>query len=174
MPLIAIDSLADPRVDDYRDLKDAALRRRLGLFVVEGRENLRRLLLRSPYRPRSLLLGEAAHRALAPLLAGLAPDTPVFRAPHALLETIAGYSVHHGCLAVVPRPPETRVAELVAALPEGPSRVVVMEGLTNHDNVGGLFRNALAFGDFGQLIRVKILSERYLRAKQGRQIFQPE
>ena len=146
MPLIPIDSLGDPRVDDYRDLKDAELRRRLGLFVVEGRENLRRLVLRSPFRPRSVLLGEAARRALAPELAKLAPETPIFEAPHALLETIAGYSVHHGCLAVVPRPPETGVAELVATLPQGPSRVVVMEGLTNHDNVGGLFRNAMAFG----------------------------
>lgn len=146
MPLIEIRALDDPRVDDYRDIRDREWWRRRGLFVVEGRGTLRCLVERSGFRPRSVLLGEPARAALGDVLARLDPAVPVYTAPRDVLEAVAGFAVHRGCLAVVERPPETGLADLVERLPEGDSRVVVLEGLSNHDNVGGVFRNAMAFG----------------------------
>jgi len=144
--VIPIERLDDPRVDDYRDIKDGDLRHRRGLFVVEGRGTLRCLVERSPFRPRSVLLDETTRLALADVVARLDPAVPVYCGPRDVLAAVTGYPIHRGCLAVVERPPETGPGALVAGLPDGPSRVVVLEGLSNHDNVGGLFRNALAFG----------------------------
>ena len=62
---------ADPRIADYRSLKDARLARQRGRFIVEGRENLRVLLERSPFEPESVLLGRRAFDALGKLLLGL-------------------------------------------------------------------------------------------------------
>lgn len=146
MALIPIERLDDPRVDDYRDIKDRGLHRRRGLFVVEGRGTLRCLVDRSPFRPRSVLLGETARAALEDVLARLSPSVPIYCAPPPVLDAVAGFAIHRGCLALVERPPERGLAALVGALPEGDSRVVVTEGLSNHDNVGGVFRNAMAFG----------------------------
>lgn len=146
MSMIDVDSPDDPRVAGYRDLKDRDLRLRRGLFVVEGRGTLRCLLEQSPFRPLSILLGEPAYRALADELASLAPGVPVYRAPAEVLRSLAGFAIHRGCLALVERLPDTDLDGLLDAVPAGGSRLLVMEGLTNHDNVGGLFRNALAFG----------------------------
>jgi len=144
--LIPIERLDDPRVDDYRDIKDRGLHRRRGLFVVEGRGTLRCLVDHSPFRPRSVLLGETARAALADVLARLSPSVPIYCAPGPVLEAVVGFAIHRGCLAIVERPPERGLAALLGALPEGDSRIVVTEGLSNHDNVGGVFRNAMAFG----------------------------
>jgi tRNA G18 (ribose-2'-O)-methylase SpoU len=146
VPLIEIRQLDDPRVDDYRDIRDRDWWRRRGLFVVEGRGTLRCLVERSALRPKSVLLGEPARAALGDVLARLDPEIPVYTAPRDVLEAVAGFAIHRGCLAVAPRPPESGLAGLVERLPEGDSRVVVLEGLSNHDNVGGVFRNAMAFG----------------------------
>ena len=60
----SIESLADPRVADYRDLRDAALRRRERLFVVEGRGNVRTLIEHSPFAPRSVFVTPTSFEAL--------------------------------------------------------------------------------------------------------------
>jgi tRNA G18 (ribose-2'-O)-methylase SpoU len=142
---LRVDSVDDPRVADYRDVRDRDLHRRDSLFIVEGRENLRRLLADSSYRPRSLLLSGPAHAALAGWLDRLAPETPVFVAARELLQGLAGFDVHRGCLAVCERRPELRPQALLAP-PGRASTLLVLEGLTNPDNVGSLFRNAQAFG----------------------------
>jgi len=146
VPVIEIERLDDPRVADYRDIRDRDMARRRGLFVVEGRGTLRCLVERSPFRPRSVLLGETARAALVDVLDRLDPAVPVYCAPREVMEVVAGFAIHRGCLALVERPAETGIGPIVAGLPEGDSRVVVLEGLSNHDNVGGLFRNAMAFG----------------------------
>ena len=63
-----IDSLADSRLDDYRDARDKDLLRGRSLFIVEGRENVRRLIRHSPYVPRSLLLSKPAFEAMTEFL----------------------------------------------------------------------------------------------------------
>ena len=144
----AVLDLADPRLADYRNLKDAELLRRRDRFVVEGRGNLRVLLTQSPLRPESLLLGEAACAAFEaeglPRLAGV----PVFVAPQPVLDAVVGFRVHRGALAVCRRPPPRDPAALAGEVlaREAAPRVVVLEGVRDADNVGGVFRAAWAFG----------------------------
>lgn len=145
---IEIEDFDDPRVAGYRDLKDRALRQRQGLFVVEGRVNLRWMLEASPHRPLSILVSAAALEALGALLAEVDEDVPIYVGQNEVLAKLVGYRFHRGCLALAERPAERNIEDLLGAVPsaQGPSRVLVLEGLSNHDNVGGIFRNAMAFG----------------------------
>ncbi|MFO0690166.1 MAG: RNA methyltransferase [Myxococcota bacterium] len=143
-----VDDLADPRLADYRNLKDAVLLRERRRFVVEGRGNLLVLLEGARFRPESILLGEAAFAALRTDLARLAPDVPIFVAPQPVLDGIAGFPVHRGALAVGLLPPaqdpEDLVREVLAACTA--PRILVLEDVLDADNVGAIFRNAMAFG----------------------------
>jgi tRNA G18 (ribose-2'-O)-methylase SpoU len=142
MPVERITRANDPRVAGYRDVPDAELVRSRGLFVAEGRLVVRRVIEDGRCRVQSLLLSEAARRALDPVIATLAPDVPVYVCESGDFLGIAGYDVHRGCLALVERPPALSIATILA--PAG--TLVVVEGVTNADNVGGVFRNAAAFG----------------------------
>src|SRR5262249_23063259 len=55
---------------------------------------------------------------------------------------ITGYNIHRGCLALAVRPAPAALDDVLRAA----RTVVVLEGVTNADNVGGVFRNAAAFG----------------------------
>lgn len=144
--------LADPRLADYRNLKDAELLLRRDRFIVEGRGNLRVLLARTALRPDSLLLSEAAAAAFeaefAALGAARVAGVPVFVAKQAVLDAIVGFRVHRGALAVCRRPPPQDPRALAQAVLAGERapRVVVLEGVRDADNVGGIFRAATAFG----------------------------
>ena len=144
--------IADPRLADYRNLKDAELLLRRDRFIVEGRGNLRVLLARTALRPDSLLLGEAAFAALEADLAAVGSariaGVPVFVAKQAVLDAIVGFRVHRGARAVCRRPPprDPRALAQAALAGEHASRVVVLEGVRDADNVGGIFRAAMAFG----------------------------
>jgi tRNA G18 (ribose-2'-O)-methylase SpoU len=137
-------SADDPRVADYRGVSDPDLLRSRNLFVAEGRIVVSRLLEEGERRwnVRSLLVNDAARRDLAPLLAAVAGRFPVYVCDTADFAGVTGYAMHRGCLALVDRPPE---AALEPLLP-GAHLIVVLEGVGNADNVGGVFRNAAAFG----------------------------
>jgi len=141
-------SLDDPRADLYRAIRDADLIRARNLFAAEGRLVVRRVAEDRRYRLHSLLLTPTAHAELAPALASIDPEVPVLIASPPDLSAIAGYDVHRGCLALVHVPPPPPVDELLARA----GTLVVMEGVTNADNVGGVFRNAAAFGAGGVLL----------------------
>lgn len=141
MPVIAIDSLADPRVAEYRALTDHHRLRSCGLFVAEGRLVVARVLAMSGYVVRSLLLSDTALVALESVVEGV-PDVPIYTCAAAEFKQLAGLNLHRGCLALVERPPERSVVDVV----HGARVVVVLEGVGNPDNMGGVFRNAAAFG----------------------------
>ncbi|CAN5273987.1 RNA methyltransferase [soil metagenome] len=145
MDMITIDDPDDPRVAAFRDIRERDLTGRQGLFIAEGEVVLRTLL--SPVslcRPRAILVAEKRVTALTPLLEG-AGDTPVYAAGQAVLDAIAGFDLHRGILALGEKPVPIDAATLLSGL--GPETVVVAAaGIGNHDNVGGLFRNAAAFG----------------------------
>jgi len=141
---------SDPRVADYRDLKDAELRRRAGLFVAEGREVTLRLLRGGRFRVRSLLVTQAALDALAPVLERLDAGWRVYLTTPEIARAVVGYRFHLGCVAVAERGPDRPAAELIE--PSGPRRLLVLEEVANPDNVGGVFRNAMAFGADGVLL----------------------
>jgi tRNA G18 (ribose-2'-O)-methylase SpoU len=138
----------DPRLDNYRNLKDATLAGARGSFIVEGRGTLRVLLSRSPYNPDSILLNERSFAALEKDLIDYAPDCPIFVADQPLLDRIVGFPIHRGCLASCARgelPDPLELARQIKRRESSP-RLVVLEGLTNLDNVGLIFRNAMALG----------------------------
>ena len=148
MPLIRLDGLADPRVEAYRDVPDPALVRSRGVFVAEGRLVVARLVADSRYAVQSVLVSDAAYRALQPTLEALPATVPVFVGRASDLASITGIDFHRGCLALVERPRPLSLADLLATA----DTVVVLEGVTNADNVGGVFRNAAAFGADGVVL----------------------
>jgi tRNA G18 (ribose-2'-O)-methylase SpoU len=141
--------LDDPRAAPYRALREAVLRRgdgdsAGGLFIAEG-ELLVPMLLHSTYRARSVLVSEARLTRLLALLgrdAGEAQHPPVYVAPQAVMDGIAGFSVHRGVLAAGERGPELPAADVVA----GRRCIVISEDLNNADNLGSVFRSAAALG----------------------------
>jgi tRNA G18 (ribose-2'-O)-methylase SpoU len=141
MPAIRLDSLDDPRLDDYRAIRDPQLARARNLFVAEGRLVVERLLATPRYRIQSLLLSDAANAALASALALTPGDPPVYICRRAAFLALTGVDIHRGCLALVERPPLPALGAVLAAA----STVIVLEGVANPDNVGGIFRNAAAF-----------------------------
>lgn len=144
---IQIQDADDPRIADYRNVPDPELIRERGLFVAEGRRMVRTLLTGTRFPARSVLATESAYRALGDVLEAHRRDIlPVYVAEQACLDAIAGFHFHRGCLALGERPPPVATAELLADVAEGPAVVVLLDGVGNPDNVGGIFRNAAAFG----------------------------
>ncbi len=141
--MIAVDDPADGRLRDYRDLTDADLRAAVeagdGFFIAEGTVVLRRVL-GTGLRIRSVLLSPHQFDVLGPELAHL--DAPVFVASQPVLRGVSGYAVHRGVLAAVDRPVPRSAAEVLATS----ERVVVLEGVNDHENLGSIFRNASALG----------------------------
>lgn len=137
-------SLDDPRVADYRNVRDADLRGD-AVFLAEGRLNVKRLVTVSRYRTRSVFVTEAGLRGLRESLERLGDDAPVLLGSQRLMNEVVGYDMHRGCLAAGERGVAPDVDGLLAGRGAA-RRVVVLEHVTNPDNVGGVFRNALAFG----------------------------
>ena len=150
----------DPRIAAYAGVRDGDLVRSRGLFVAEGRLVVRRVVEDARYRVESVLLNDAALHDLASTVAALAADVPIFIGDTDDLAGIAGYDVHRGCLALVHRPTATPVDELIASAQD----VVVLEGVSNADNVGGVFRNAAAFGAGGVLLSPTCCDPLYRKA----------
>ncbi|PYR21052.1 MAG: rRNA methyltransferase [Acidobacteria bacterium] len=148
MAVERINSAADPRIAAYRDVRDGELLRSRGLFVAEGRFVVRRVIEDRRYRVESVLLNGAALKDLASTVATLARDVHVLVCDADTLAEITGYDVHRGCLALVHRPPATRADEVF----ESARTILILEGVSNADNVGGVFRNAAAFGAGGVLL----------------------
>ena len=132
----------DPRVADYRGVSDPELLRSHGLFVAEGRIVVKRLLEDERWKVRSVLVNAAARRDLEPVLAVVAPRVPIYVCDGSDFLGITGHDIHRGCLALVERPRAPSLDDVLSAT----HLAVVLEGVTNADNVGGVFRNAAAFG----------------------------
>jgi tRNA G18 (ribose-2'-O)-methylase SpoU len=143
--IIPIDDPADPRIAAYANIRERDLVGREGLFVAEGEVVLRILLTRSRHEAVSVLLAEKRLTALAPLIATVPDAIPVYGARQAVMDRIAGFHMHRGVLALGRRgPPLAAEALLAEARPR--AIVLCLFGIANHDNVGGIFRNAAGFG----------------------------
>jgi tRNA G18 (ribose-2'-O)-methylase SpoU len=141
---IEVDSAADARLADYTRLTDAALRIHLeaehGLFIAEGTKVITRAVA-AGYPVRSLLLGKSRLADL-PALAEAAAQAPLYVVPDEVAESLTGYRVHRGALASLGRKPLPEVR----AVTGDARRVVVLEDLVDHGNVGAIFRCAAALG----------------------------
>jgi tRNA G18 (ribose-2'-O)-methylase SpoU len=178
VPVVAITSADDPRVADYRAVREPDLVRRRGLFIAEGRLVVARLLALTHYTIRSILVSDAGLAALRAQAAdGLdaRPDLPLYLAAPDVIDAIGGFHFHRGCLAVAQRPPAQDAAAIVAAA--APRRALVLaEGLAQADNVGSILRNAQAFGAAGVLLdpgSVDPLYRKALRTAMGAALVVP-
>jgi tRNA G18 (ribose-2'-O)-methylase SpoU len=162
MRLIEIVDPADPRLSDYRDLTDVALRRVLepdgGLYIAESAKVIGRALA-AGHRPRSVLVQA---KWLADVAALLADDieTPVYVVAADVAESLTGYAVHRGALAAMRRPVLGSVAEVVA----GARTVVILDDIVDHTNVGAVFRSAAALGADAVLISPRCADPLYRRS----------
>jgi len=145
-----IDDLDDPRIAAYRGISDPDLLRAHGVFVAEGRQVVRRLLASARDRTRSVLVSPAALESLRDMLDTQGP-LPVFVMPADRMTALVGFNIHRGCLAIGERQPSAS-AEAWWHQAAGSRLVVVAERVGNADNMGALFRNALAFGAGGILL----------------------
>ena len=164
MAVIPIDDPQDARVAAFRDIRERDLTGRQGLFVAEGEIVLR--VLASPSslcRPVAALIAGKRLAALSDVLAALPPGTPVYSAAQPVLDGIAGFHLHRGILALGGKPEPRPVSEVLAGL-AGDAVVVLACGIGNHDNMGGIFRAAAAFGAAAVLLDDRCCDPFYRKA----------
>ncbi|MDB5482871.1 MAG: methyltransferase [Caulobacteraceae bacterium] len=151
LAIIHIDDPLDPRVAPFRDVRERDLAGRTGGFIAEGEVVLNVLARSRRHHARSLLIAEKRLEKLAPLIAAFGEDVAVYAAGQAVMDAVAGFHIHRGILAHGERSAPVPASELLAS--GGPEAlVVVLFGIANHDNIGGVFRNAAAFGAAGVLL----------------------
>ena len=143
MPDVQIDTAGDPRVADYVGLTDGARRMRheqgAGFFIAEGDQVVRRAAA-AGFPVRSVLVAPSRAAELSPEVAAL--PCPRYVASYEVLEAVTGFHVHRGILASFGRLPDRPAAELLDVA----QRVLVLEALNNHTNLGAVFRSAAALG----------------------------
>ena len=145
MPIIPLHDPEDPRLEPYRQVRERDLVGRRGGFVVEGEVVLAKAVAGGRHALESVLLDEKRAAGLMPILEALPASIPIYTAPQDLLSAVAGFHLHRGILAIGRSAPPQEVEALLCGLP--PRAVVLaLFGIGNHDNMGGLFRNAAAFG----------------------------
>ena len=155
-----VTDVTDPRLADYARLTDMALRTHLesaqGLFIAEGTKVIVRAVA-AGYPVRSILLAE---RRLGDLEALPATVAPVYVVPDEAAERLTGYRVHRGALAAMHRKPLPEVPALAATA----QKVIVLEDLVDHANVGAIFRCAAALGVDAVFLSPRCADPLYRRA----------
>ena len=151
----------DPALYDYTSLTDMTLRSRRepaeGLFIAEGEKVIRRAL-EAGYEMRSMVLEEKWLDALSDVVAAV--DAPVFVADLAVLTAVTGYSVHRGALASMARRSLPDALELAA----GARRLVILEEVNNHTNIGAVLRAAAGLGIDAVLLDARSADPLYRRS----------
>lgn len=162
--IVPIDDPDDPRVAAYRDVRERDLVGRKGLFVAEGEVVLNVLLGgRARHKPLSLLVAAKRTEAVAGLLARVPEGVPVYVAAQPVIDAITGFHIHRGILAIGERTALPQAEELIASLGRR-ALVVVLSAIANHDNMGGICRNAAAFGADAVLIDAECCDPFYRKA----------
>jgi tRNA G18 (ribose-2'-O)-methylase SpoU len=161
MHIVPVSDPADDRLRDYMSLTDVVLRRvsepAAGLYLAESAKVIARAL-EAGHEPRSVLLQQKWLDELAPLLAPF--DVPVYLAEPEVLEKVTGFVMHRGALASMQRPPLPAVSDLL----RGAHRVVVLEDIVDHTNVGAIFRAVAGLGADAVLITPRCADPYYRRS----------
>jgi tRNA G18 (ribose-2'-O)-methylase SpoU len=160
---VPIDSADDPRLADYTRLTDVGLRTSLeaanGLFIAEGTKVIVRAVA-AGYPVRSLLLARSRLGDLPGLETAGAGSAPAYVVPDEVAEQLTGYRVHRGALASLRRTELPAVAGIL----RDASRIVVLEDLVDHGNVGAIFRCAAALGMDAVLLSPRCADPLYRRS----------
>jgi tRNA G18 (ribose-2'-O)-methylase SpoU len=159
--LVEVTDPADPRLADYRDLRDVQLRKSFeaehGLFLAEGEKVVRRAV-EAGHTPRSFLMAPRWLDGLGDVLA--TTDAPCFVLAEALAEEVTGFHVHRGALASLERRPLPSVTSVL----DGARSVLVLEDLVDHTNVGAVLRSAAALGFDAVLLSPRCADPLYRRS----------
>jgi tRNA G18 (ribose-2'-O)-methylase SpoU len=159
--LVPVDDPVDPRLADYRDLRDVELRKHLeaehGLFLAEGEKVVRRAV-EAGHAPRSFLMAPRWLAGLADVLDRT--DAPCFVVSEALAEQVTGFHVHRGALASLERRPLPSLDDVLADA----RSVLVLEDVVDHTNVGAVFRSGAALGFDAVLLAPRCADPLYRRA----------
>lgn len=146
--LIEITDPGDIRIAEFTSIRERDLTGRQGQFIAEGTVVLSMLAKahagKGPVRAEKLLLLKNRVAGLSELIARFPQDVPVYVAEASVLDAIAGFHLHRGVLALGSRAAPPALPDLISGLPER-SLVLVGCGISNHDNIGALFRNAAGF-----------------------------
>jgi tRNA G18 (ribose-2'-O)-methylase SpoU len=159
--LVEVADPSDERLADYRDLRDVNLRKHLeaehGLFLAEGEKVVRRAV-EAGFMARSFLMAPRWLDGLSDVLS--ASDAPCYVVSEALAEQVTGFHVHRGALASYHRRPVPTLASVL----DGADRILVLEDLVDHTNVGAIFRCAAALGIDGLVLSPRCADPLYRRA----------
>jgi len=145
MTPIPIDDPDDPRIAAYRDIRERDLVGRQGRFVAEGKVVLDVLFSSGRFEAESALILDARMDGMAATLAKAPAGMPVHVASRTVMDAVAGFPMHRGVLAIGRRRETENAEGLLAGLPAR-ALVLALVGISNHDNMGAIFRNAAAFG----------------------------
>lgn len=165
MTVHAIDSLDDPRLEPYRSLTDVALRTarepESGIYIAESAKVISRAL-QAGHKPLSILMEHGWLDRMNDLLGVDLMDSnlDVFVGDAETLEQLTGYHVHRGALAAMQRPPIRSIAEVLSSA----NRIVILENIVDHTNVGAIFRSAAGLGVDAILITPQCADPLYRRS----------
>jgi len=158
---VSVAAADDERLSDYRGLTDVALRTKFepphGLFIAESELVIRRAL-DAGYRPRSLVMAPEWLERMSSLIADV--DAPVYSASYDVMRELTGFNVHRGALASFHRKPLPSLDELLAST----RRLVVLEDMVSHTNLGAIFRCAAALGMDGVVLSPSSADPLYRRS----------
>jgi len=147
--VIRIEDPADPRIAEFVGIRERDLTRGEGRFIAEGTVVLRMLAAAhasgDQFLAEKILLLENRVDGVADILASFPDEVPVYVASSDVLDRIAGFHLHRGVLALGRRILRQAPADILAGL-KPQALVVSAFGISNHDNIGSIFRNAAAFG----------------------------
>ena len=162
MQIVPITDLDAPGLADYARLTDVALRRvsepANGLYIAESAKVIGRALA-AGHRPRSVLVQEQWLPDAQRLLADW-PDVPIYVGSAELLEQLTGYNLHRGAMAAMHRPDLASVADII----RGARRIVILEDIVDHTNVGAIFRSVAGLGADAVLITPRCADPLYRRS----------
>ncbi len=170
MRIEAIDHLDDPRVDDYRVLKEAALLLDRGVFIAEGRLVVERLLEpANRFAIKSMLVTPARLEAMREAIDASGKDPLIYVVERERMDQVVGFRFHQGVVAAGRIGPGLGVDDVVAQAIGAGARMartmlVALEDLVDLDNVGSTFRNAAALGAAGVLLSPRCADPLYRKA----------
>jgi tRNA G18 (ribose-2'-O)-methylase SpoU len=160
--IVPITDLDQPGLTDYSRLTDVALRRvsepANGLYIAESAKVIGRAI-NAGHRPRSVLVQEQWLPDAISLLVDW-PEVPIYVGSAGLLEQLTGYNLHRGALAAMHRPDLVAVADLI----RDARRIVILEDIVDHTNVGAIFRSVAGLGADAVLITPRCADPLYRRS----------
>jgi len=163
MSIEHVTHIEDPRLAPYRILREPELLHKRGLFITESRRAVETLLTRSRFSVESVFITETAYRAMEQILTLHAAAIPIYVGTRELMNQVAGFNIHRGCLAAGSRGKALGIQDLIAGS-SAASLVVMTEGVSDPDNVGAIFRNSYAFGCAGIVLAAGSADPLYRKA----------